>query len=121
MQLSPRNLIIKNIGIISQDKSSLVKFVLSEKNVLLFGRCLWHKDLVCTFYGDDVKIRVIAAGVVPKDVKNSTLIDEEWGAWKSSGYEVVTPEEYRGIIKDALSIFEDEINELWSSVNLLSR
>ena len=104
---------VKNLGIISPQGSGLVKFVLLDEAILLFGKCEWHRDLIIALYGEDVPVTIIAAGVLPKDVSKVSLNDEYWGDWKSSGYGVVTPSPYKRTIKDSLLSFEQEINHLW--------
>lgn len=107
------NILVKSLGVISQDENSFVKFILLTDNVLVFGRCVWHRDLVIALYGKDAHVTVIAAGVLPKDVSKAPLDEAYWGDWKSSGYEVVTPPEYRTTIKSVMISFEEEINALW--------
>jgi hypothetical protein len=106
---------VKSLGVISDDEHSFVKFVLLEENILVFGKCLWHKDLVLAFYGHDDNVEIIAAGVLPKDVSKVPLDGKYWGDWRSSGYEVTTPPEYRSTIQKVLSAFEQEINRLWGN------
>lgn len=107
------NIEVKSLGVISDEENGFVKFVLLEENILVFGKCLWHKDLVVAFYGKEVEVIVTAAGILPKDVSKVPLDDEYWGEWKSSGYDIVTPPQYRNTIKEALLSFEQEINRLW--------
>ncbi len=104
---------VKSLGIVSGDEHGVVKFVLLEEDILVFGKCVWHKDLVIAFYGEEVNVTVLAAGVLPKDVSKVPLDDSYWGEWRSSGYNVITPPEYRNTIKEALLSFEQEINRLW--------
>jgi hypothetical protein len=49
-------------------------------------------------------------------VSKAPLDESYWGEWKSSGYDVVTPPQYREVIKNALQSFETEINRLWGKV-----
>jgi hypothetical protein len=107
------NIIVKSLGVVSGEENGFVKFVLLEENILVFGKCLWHKDLIIAFYGKEVDVMIIAAGVVPKDVSKVPLDEAHWGDWKSSGYNVVTLPEYRSVIQEALRSFEQEINRLW--------
>ncbi len=107
------NIVVKSLGAISDDENSFVKFILLEENILIFGKCLWHKDLIVALYGKEVDALVIAAGILPKDVSKVPLDDEYWGQWRSSGYGVVTPKEYRAVIQDVMRSFESEINTLW--------
>lgn len=107
------NIIVKSLGVVSGEENGFVKFVLLEENILVFGKCLWHKDLIVALYGKEVDVMLIAAGVVPKDVSKVPLDEAYWGEWKSSGYNIVTPEEYKVTIQKALRSFESEINKLW--------
>jgi hypothetical protein len=104
---------IKNLGVISDEEGSFVKFVLLEEKILAFGKCLWHKDLIIALYGQDTSVSITAAGILPKDVSKTPLDDEYWGQWRSNGYDVITPPEYRSLIQKALLSFESEINTLW--------
>lgn len=106
---------VKSLGVVSGEENGVVKFVLLEEDILVFGKCVWHKELVVAFYGKEIDVTVVAAGVLPKDVSKASLDDSYWGAWRSSGYDVVTPPEYRNTIKEALLSFEQEINHLWGS------
>ena len=110
------NITVKSLGVVSGDENGFVKFVLLEDDVLVFGKCIWHRELVIAFYGKEVDVTVIAAGVLPKDVSKAPLDESYWGEWKSSGYDVVTPPQYREVIKIALQSFETEINRLWGKV-----
>jgi hypothetical protein len=97
MNIQPRNL-----GIVSGDEHSKVKFILLEDGMLLYGKCQWHKDLeVAAKFGDPIK--VIGAGVVPENIQGVSIEDNAWGDWKSTGYEVVTPTEFREPVRNALS------------------
>ena len=81
------------------------KFVLLERGTLLFGKFLYHKDLVaCFFTSEDEKetVIVIGAGIVPEDVTIPVDNSDAWGKWISTGYDVVTPLELRESIREAL-------------------
>jgi hypothetical protein len=92
----------------SEDEKARSKFILLEDGTLLFGRCMYHKDLYSAFCNDDTKkeqeVIVLAAGTVPDDV-NISLEDERWGGWKSTGYNVITPLYLRKSIQDAFISF----------------
>lgn len=112
------NISVKSLGIVSGEEGGYVKFVLLPDQVLVFGRCIWHKDLVIAFYGKEVDVAIVGAGILPKNVSSVPLDDEYWGEWKSSGYEIITPPEYRGLIRSVLTSFETEINSLWDGENV---
>lgn len=91
---------ITNLGRLSDDEKAQVKFILTEEGDLLYGKCLWHKDLGAhSKLSPDVQI--IGAGVVPDDMETCSIDDNEWGDWKSTGYGVTTPQELRFPIKEA--------------------
>lgn len=78
------------LGVLSTDVSAKEKFILTDGGILLFGRVLYHKELVHRqFKREDV--RVIAAGTIPDDYSSDL---ENWG-WKSTGYGIVTDQELR--------------------------
>ena len=91
---------ITNLGILSNDEKAKVKFILTEEGDLLYGKCLWHKDLSA-----HVKllptVEIIGAGIVPDDMETCSIDDAEWGDWKSTGYGVTTPQELKFPIKEA--------------------
>ncbi len=107
--------VIKSLGVITGDEGGIVKFLLLEEGTLIFGKCFWHKDLVIAFYGKEVDVAIIAAGVLPKDVSKVSLDEDSWGGWLSNGYNIITPPGYRRVIKEVISSFENEINDLWES------
>lgn len=99
------NIILRNLGNISGDDASKIKFILLDDGTLLYGRVEWHKDLVSAAeLGQD--IRVVGAGVVPRDVHDTR--DESWGNWKSTGYNVVTPVELQ---KEIMNVFVSAQNK----------
>ena len=98
-----------NLGRISDDSSHKIKFVLFNNGVLLFGKVEWHKDLVNSYAAANPDLMVIAAGTVPRDIDIVDLSDENWGGWKSTGYKVHTPPEYRERIRNTLLPFKVEI------------
>jgi hypothetical protein len=106
------NIVVKNLGIISSDKESVVKFILTDSGILLLGKCLWHKDLVAIFFGEECNFTIIGAGVVPEDIHTASLDKVLWGNWRSNGYNIVTEESYRELIRAALIPFEKEVNGL---------
>lgn len=89
---------------LSHDEKARTKFILLPDGTLLFGRCMYHKDLYGAFcHGDEKKEQdaiVLGAGTVPDDMSIS-LDDEKWGGWKSTGYNVVTPLYLRENIRKA--------------------
>ena len=96
------NIIVKNLGSVSGDKSSPIKFILLEDGTLLFGNCTWHKDLGIAAHVDDT-LHVIGAGVVPENISKAGIEDKaSWGDWRSTGYGTVTPIELRESIRRAL-------------------
>ncbi len=103
---------VKNLGRISSIAEHKVKFILLDNGVLLFGKVEWHKDLMDNYLGDESNIIVIAAGSIPTDIETADLEDSDWGGWKSTGYKVLTPPEYRAQIRDALLPYRDEITKL---------
>lgn len=103
---------VHNLKIVSGDEASKIKFVLLEDGTLLFGKCKWHKDLVETYRGVDPALKVLGAGVVPKDIENVGLESEYWGNWESTGYKVVTTEILRSSVRKSLLPFSNEINSL---------
>ncbi len=109
-----RNIVVKNLGVVSDDEKSLVKFILLDNGILLFGRVKWHKDLLDAYREAGADATVVAAGIAPKNIGKTTVKDDVWGGWQSTGYGIITPDEYKGDIKGALKPFEQEINRLWS-------
>jgi hypothetical protein len=93
------NIRVKNLGEISGDQDSKVKFILFEDGTLLFGKCQWHKDLATAAKVDET-MKVVGAGVVSSNIEDTS--DEAWGGWKSTGYGIVTPIEIRQTIRNAL-------------------
>jgi hypothetical protein len=92
------NITLKDLGQVSDGEKR--KFILVEDGRLLYGICKWHKDLGNAEAIGDLK--VVGAGVIPLSLKYAS--DEEWGDWQSTGYGIVTPEELRNPIKEALSV-----------------
>lgn len=97
---------LHNLGDVSGDETSKVKFILLDDGMLLYGKAKWHKDLA-----DEVDLskdtHVVGAGVVPENIRDTS--DEAWGYWKSTGYNIVTPPEAQKEIMDAfLSALERE-------------
>ena len=94
------NISITNLGVLSNEETAQTKFILTEDGVLLFGTCMWHKDLSA-----QVKLspntKIIGAGIVPNDLTTCSIDEDEWGGWKSTGYGIVTPQELRFPIKEA--------------------
>ena len=98
------NIQIKNLGQVSGEETSKIKFILLEDGTLLYGKCQWHKDLA-TAAGIGEEVKVVGAGVVPDNME--ALDDDAWGEWKSTGYSVITPLEFRESICKALFSFEN--------------
>lgn len=91
---------VTNLGVLSPDEKAQVKFILTEEGNLLYGKCLWHKDLsLKAKLLPDTKI--IGAGIAPDDLETCSIEGNEWGEWKSTGYGLVTPQELRFPIKEA--------------------
>ncbi len=109
---STLNIVIQNLGSISKVAEHKVKFILLDNGVLLFGKVEWHKDLMDAFVGDKANRIVIAAGSLPENVGTADLGDDAWGGWKSTGYKVLTPLEYRDKIHAALLPYNKEIEVL---------
>lgn len=91
---------ITDLGTLSEDEKAKNKFILTEDGVLLFGKCLQHKDL-SSYAKLPVATKIIGAGVVPDDMETCSIDDSEWGEWKSTGYGVRTPPELKFPIKEA--------------------
>jgi hypothetical protein len=90
-----------DLGIVSGDEESKIKFILLENGTLLYGKCEWHKDLaMAAKVGENAK--VIGAGVVPENIAEASIEDNVWGEWKSTGYGVVTSLALRKDIQKAL-------------------
>ena len=89
-----------NLGTLLDDEKAQVKFLLTEEGDLLYGKCLWHKDLSAHIKLSP-NVQIIAAGIVPDNMETCSINDNEWGNWKSSGYGVTTPQELRFPIKEA--------------------
>ena len=92
---------ITNIGTLSEDEKAKNKFILTEEGLLLYGKCLQHKDL-SVYVKLSPTTKIIGAGVVPDDMETCSIDDAEWGGWKSTGYGVRTPNELKFPIKEAL-------------------
>ncbi len=92
---------------ICDTEESKVKFVFLENETLLFGKCMYHKDLMEAYFKDEEEkyaIMVIGAGVLPHDV-HVPVDDDSWGEWRSSGYGVVTSIHLRPVIQEAFIMF----------------
>lgn len=75
------------------------KFILLSDGRLLYGKCLYHKELHARFFIEPLEnvrteerdtLTVIGAGKVPEDVHVS-IEDDTWGNWESTGFDVITP------------------------------
>ena len=91
---------VTNVGTLSDDEKARNKFILTEDGLLLFGKCLQHKDLALHAKLLPT-IKIVGAGLVPDDMETCSLDDDEWGDWKSVGYGVRTPPELKFPIKEA--------------------
>ncbi len=100
----------RSLGRISDSPADPIKFILLDDGLLLFGKAQWHKDLMRAHLAERGAPRdVVAAGTVPSDIAARGLDDEDWGGWKSTGFGVRTPIEYRAAIREALLPFAGEI------------
>jgi hypothetical protein len=79
------------------DKEGKIKFVLTDDKNLYFGKVKYHKDLA-PFLSSQT---IIGAGTVPIPLLGIDSV-EAWGMWRSTGYEVSTPEELRAEIYRAI-------------------
>jgi hypothetical protein len=89
-------------------EGSQVKFILLADGRLLYGRCMYHKDLAVAFFDNEEErnmLTVIGAGVVPEDPATQIEDEEAWGYWKSTGYKVVTEEMLREKIREAFIVY----------------
>ncbi len=93
-------IVVNNLGVLSDDERARVKFILTEEGNLLYGKCLQHRDLSAHVKLSPT-IRIIGAGVVPDDMETCSIDDNEWGDWKSTGYGITTPPELKFPIKEA--------------------
>lgn len=91
---------ITNVGTLSDDERAKNKFILTEDGLLIYGKCLQHKDL-STYVKLPVTTKIVGAGVVPDDMETCSIDDSEWGEWKSTGYGIRTPSELKFPIKEA--------------------
>lgn len=98
-----------NLGIISDDERAQYKFILTEEGKLYYGKCLWHKDLGNVAHLSPTT-EIIGAGIVPDDLMTCSIDGDEWGAWKSTGYGVITPVELRFPIKEAFFLHKQTAN-----------
>ncbi len=106
MHITPIPIVIKESG-----KNIYHKFILLETGELLYGMCLYHKQLADTYTemtGIDIQ-SIIGAGIIPTDVATPTEDTDAWGLWKSTGYKVVTPLYLRSEIRDT---FMDKLASL---------
>jgi hypothetical protein len=106
------NIVAHNLGRISHDDAHKVKFILLNNGVLLFGKVEWHKDLMNSYTDHQTNVSVVAAGTIPQHIAAVDLSEENWGGWKSTGYGVLTPDEYRESIRNVLLLHEEEITSL---------
>lgn len=93
---------------ISDTEDSKVKFIFLEDETLLFGKCMYHKDLMEAFFKDEEEkyaIAIIGAGIVPHDIHVPIDDYDSWGEWKSNGYGVITPLPLRPVIQEAFIMF----------------
>lgn len=88
-------------------EGSQVKFILLADGRLLYGRCMYHKDLTTVFFGNEEgnTLTVIGAGIVPENPATQIEDEEAWGYWKSTGYKVVTEEMLREKIREAFILY----------------
>jgi hypothetical protein len=103
---------VVNLGSISENSAHKTKFILLDDGVLLFGKVEWHKDLAANYTRNASEVSVVAAGTVPNDIAAADLSEESWGGWKSTGYDVRTPIEFRESIRTALLPYKEEIERL---------
>ena len=85
-------------------EGSQVKFILIADGRLLYGRCMYHRDLSDAFFDNEEErntLTVIGAGIVPEKRTTQIKDEEAWGYWKSMGYKVVTEETLREKIREA--------------------
>lgn len=104
-------IVVENLGTISNTAEHKVKFILLENGVLLFGKVEWHKDLMNSYTGEKSS-NVVAAGSIPEFIDATDLSEMAWGGWKSTGYNVLTPLDYRVRIMEALLPYKKEIEGL---------
>lgn len=104
---------VHNLNVVSGDDNSKIKFILFEDGVLLFGKCKWHRDLAEVVPDIVSNLKVLGAGVVPKNIEKVNLENEFWGDWESTGYKVVTVDSLRSTVREALLPFSSEINDLY--------
>lgn len=98
---------IQDLGNLSDEEHSKVKFILLDNGDLLFGKCKWHKDLQDASSYKTESVQVVGAGTVPLDV-DGFMDDEKWGGWKSTGYSVITPDNIRKQIVEAFKVYKGE-------------
>ena len=92
---------------VSDSEDRKRKFIVLEDGRLLFGMCVYHKDLSSYFFRKKEKKDhcVVGAGVVPDDPSTSCDDILAWGKWVSTGYAVTTPPLLREEIRTALIDF----------------
>ena len=90
------------IVIAKSDKNIYHKFILLETGELLYGMCLYHKQLADAYteMTGIVLHSIIGAGIIPTDVTTPIEDTRAWGEWKSTGYNVITPQHIRSEIRD---------------------
>lgn len=89
-------------------EGSQVKFILLTDGRLLYGRCMYHKDLANAFFDSEEErntLVVVGAGIVPENRVAQIEDEEAWGYWKSTGYKVVTEEKLREKIREAFILY----------------
>lgn len=68
---------ITNLGVLSEDEKAKNKFILTEDGLLLYGKCLQHRDL-STHAKLPPATKIVGAGVIPNDMEMCSIDDNEW-------------------------------------------
>jgi hypothetical protein len=95
------------LGELSYDPQAKRKFIVTEDGRLFFGICLQHKDLALYIQLPPTTV-IIGAGIVPEPHLLTSTDDVLWGGWRSFGYEIITPEDLRPHIMEALLYYTKE-------------